>query len=114
LVDVYCYLLYEAGHWYAILVSDGFAHYTLYKVLLYTCVSLVLAYFLPKVKLLYDRVIKYYGLALYVIGYALGLLATVVIPALHENYAQNTAADYVALTVLAAFNVLVFFSRGIS
>ncbi|MDN4078891.1 DUF2339 domain-containing protein [Paenibacillus polymyxa] len=110
LVNVYLYLLYEAGHWYNIVVSDEFAHYTLYKVLLFTCVSLVLAYFLPKVKLLYDRVIKYYSLALYVIGYALALVVTVAIPTLHEDYAQNTAADYVALIVLVAFNVLVFFS----
>ncbi|MET3207388.1 UNVERIFIED_CONTAM: hypothetical protein ABIC26_000322 [Paenibacillus sp. PvR008] len=110
LVNVYGYLLYEAGHWYNILVPEGFTYYSFYKALLYTCVSLALAYSLPKVKLLYDRVIKYYSLALYVIGYALGLLVTVAVPTLHENYAQNTAADYVALVVLAAFNVLVFFS----
>lgn len=110
LVNVYLYLLYEAGHWYDIAVSDGFPHYILYKILLYTLVSLVLAYFLPKVKLLYDRIIKYYSLALYIIGYALGLLVTVTVPTLHDYYAQNTAADYVALVVLAAFNVLVFFS----
>ncbi|AET58000.1 hypothetical protein HPL003_06185 [Paenibacillus terrae HPL-003] len=110
LVNVYGYLLYEAGHWYNIIVPEGFTHYSFYKALLYTCVSLVLAYSLPKVKLLYDQVIKYYSLALYVIGYALGLLVTVAIPTLHDNYAQNTAADYVALVVLAAFNVLVFFS----
>ncbi|MFK4343096.1 MULTISPECIES: DUF2339 domain-containing protein [unclassified Paenibacillus] len=110
LVNVYGYLLYEAGHWYNIIVPEGFTHYSFYKALLYTCVSLVLAYSLPKVKLLYDQVIKYYSLALYGIGYALGLLVTVAIPTLHDNYAQNTAADYVALVVLAVFNVLVFFS----
>ncbi|MGG1615141.1 DUF2339 domain-containing protein [Paenibacillus sp. NRS-1781] len=110
LVNVYGYLLYEAGHWYNIIVPEGFTHYSFYKALLYTCVSLVLAYSLPKVKLLYDQVIKYYSLALYVIGYALGLLVTVAIPTLHDNYAQNTAADYVALVLLAVFNVLVFFS----
>lgn len=109
LVNTWFYLLFEAMHLYNRFVSYDFAQNAFYQGLLCALVTISLAYTLMKIKVLYDVIVKYYSLFLYGIGYIICLGVTITLPALSYDYSDNAAAEYIALGVLIAFNVLVFF-----
>ena len=110
LLNVWFYLMYEMGNLYNTWVPREFSHFGFYRLLLIASVTIALAYALSKVTMLYDRVVKYYGLSLYGIGYFLCLIITLSIPTLQSNYMYNSATEYIALGILIGFNILVFFS----
>ncbi|MDQ0089697.1 phosphopantetheine adenylyltransferase [Paenibacillus anaericanus] len=110
LANVWFYLLFEMGRFYQTLVPRDFAQYGFYRTLLIAFITMMLAYSLTKVSVLYDRLIKYYCLFLNVVGYFFCLCVTLFIPTLHSNYSQNSVADYLALVVLIGINVFVFIS----
>ncbi|CAM4300046.1 DUF2339 domain-containing protein [Paenibacillus macerans] len=110
LCNLWLYLVYEAGFVYDRLVPASMSHEALYKWLLIAAVTMVLAYALTKFRLLYDRFVKIYTLVLYSISYFICFIVTVALPALQEDAARNGAAEYIALIVLIAFNIIVFFS----
>ncbi|WP_339188883.1 DUF2339 domain-containing protein [Paenibacillus sp. FSL P2-0121] len=110
LLNFWIYGLYESGRLYHLVVPEDFAHRTFYNLLLSAVWTLVLAYVLPKVKVLYDTIVKYFVRLLFGIGYVICIVITVGLPSLQNNFAQNTAADYIALAVLIIFNIFVWFS----
>jgi hypothetical protein len=114
LANLWIYLIYESMHLYHQFVPESFKQYHFYEVMVLAFISIGLAYALTKVMLLYDRIVKYYGLFLYTVGCLIGLYVTIEIPLLNENMARNSYPEYLALGILIAFNALVFFSgRGL-
>ncbi|OAB40801.1 DUF2339 domain-containing protein [Paenibacillus glacialis] len=110
LLNVWFYFMYEMGDLYNTWVPIDFSHFDFYKTLLLASVTIALAYGLSKVKVLFDRVVKYYGMFLYGVGYLLCIMVTLTSPALQSDYTYNSATEYIALGILVGFNVLVFFS----
>lgn len=110
LLNFWTFILYESGRLYDWLVPQDFSHTLFYNWLLIALVSIVLAYVLPKVKVLFDRVVRYFTMFLYGIGYIICLAITVELPSLQSNFSQNNGADYIALGVLIVFNIFVWFS----
>lgn len=110
LINLWFYLLYEVGKGYELVMPLDHGLYDFYSMLLSAAITILLAYALTRVTILYDTVIKYYSLILYVVGYLLCLCVTFAIPSLNADYSKNTVAEYIALAILIAFNVFVFFS----
>ena len=110
LIHVWFYLLYEKNEIYDRLVSINLSHYDFYDGLLNALITIGLAYSLTKLKMLYDRAVKVYCLFLYIAGYLVCLYVTMTTPALEPEYALNSAEEYIALAILIAFNIFVFFS----
>jgi hypothetical protein len=110
LLNFWIYGLYETRRWYRLAVPEDFSHRTFYNLLLSALLTLVLAYVLPKMKVLYDTMVKYFVRFLFGIGYAICLVITVGLPSLQNELASNTGADYIALSVLIIFNIFVWFS----
>jgi uncharacterized membrane protein len=110
LANLWVYLLIESSKLYEHWVPYSLYHYDFYKIMLSAMITIGLAYGLSRTAVLYDRVVKYYSWFLYIVGYILCLVITIAVPALQRNYADNSAAEYLALVLLIGFNVLVFFS----
>ncbi len=110
LLNVWFYLMYVLGDFYNTWVPSDFSHFDFYNSLLTASITIALAYGLSKVNVLYDQVVKYYGMFLYGIGYLICIMVTLTAPALQSDYTYNSATEYIALGILVGFNVLVFFS----
>jgi uncharacterized membrane protein len=110
LLNFWAFLLYESGLLYKRLVPEDFTHVTFYRWVLAAVISIILAYVLPKVAVLFDKMVRYYAMFLYGVGYIICIGITVGLPSLEEGLAQNTAADYIALSLLIIFNIFVWFS----
>ncbi|HEY2494455.1 MAG TPA: DUF2339 domain-containing protein [Paenibacillus sp.] len=109
LVNTWLYLLYEATYLYYKFVPYDVVHYNFYQGLMSALLTIALAYTLMKITMLYDRIVKYYSLFLYGVGYIICLGVTMALPALSYDHSDNGAVEYIALGVLIGFNVLVFF-----
>lgn len=110
LLNFWFYGIYEFRRLYRLVMPEDFSHKTFYDLLLVALFTLVLAYVLPKVKVLYDMIVKYFVRFLFGIGYAICLVITVGLPSLQNQFSQNTGADYIALAILIIFNIFVWFS----
>jgi hypothetical protein len=110
LLNLWIYGLYESRRLYRLAVPEDFSHRTFYNLLLSAVLTIVLAYLLPKVKVFYDTIVKYFVRFLFGIGYAICIVITVGLPSLQNDLARNTGADYIALSVLIIFNIFVWFS----
>ncbi|WP_040950965.1 DUF2339 domain-containing protein [Gorillibacterium massiliense] len=110
LANLWLYLLYGVGRLYNAWVPRPFGHRGFYEEMLFACTTIALAYTLTKVPILYDRLVKYYCVFLYAVGYLICLDVTMHVPVLSPEYAQNTAEEYIALGLLIGFNGFVFFS----
>ncbi|MNZ71614.1 hypothetical protein D3C78_899790 [compost metagenome] len=110
LINIWFYLLYEAGKAYELIMPADHGLYDFYSALLNAAITMGLAYTLTRVRILYDNFIKYYSLSLYIVSYLLCIGVTLSIPSLDADYSQNTVANYIALGVLIGFNLFVFFS----
>ncbi|MCM3042227.1 DUF2339 domain-containing protein [Paenibacillus motobuensis] len=109
-INIWFYLLYEINRIYEALMPVDAILYSFYQWLLFAAITFGLAYGLSKAKILYDRVIRFYSRILYLIGYVLCLGVTLGMPALNTNAEYNSFENYLALVILIAFNVFVFFS----
>ncbi|WP_410770410.1 DUF2339 domain-containing protein [Fontibacillus sp. BL9] len=110
LVNFWLYLVYETGRIYKRIMPEGSELYDFYKILLIAAITLILAYAITKVAVLYDTFVKHYVRILYGFGYLACLAVTLTVPSLHADGAYNSAENYVALMILIGFNLLVFFS----
>ncbi|GGH31842.1 DUF2339 domain-containing protein [Paenibacillus segetis] len=110
LVNLWFYLLYELNQVYRLIVPQDFAQYGFYRTLLIAFITILLAYSVTKVNVLYDQFVKYYSLSLNMVGYFLCICVTLFIPTLQSDYSQNTLSHYLALFILIGFNVFVFLS----
>ncbi|MTH54699.1 DUF2339 domain-containing protein [Bacillus mangrovi] len=107
-VNVWIYLIYEAGRIYRENVPGDFEQYTFYGVMMYAFITVGLAYALPKITLLYDRYVRWFAVFLHGAGSLLGLFVTVLLPVMNPVLAENTFTEYMALILLLGFNVLIF------
>lgn len=112
LVNTYAYILYEALHLYDLYVPEAFTRAAFYRLLLSALLTLGLAYALPKIKVLYDAIVGYMVYGLSAIGYLICLGLTVGMHTLQADFAENTAADYIAFGLLLLFNLFVWQSGG--
>ncbi|WP_338779057.1 DUF2339 domain-containing protein [Metabacillus sp. FJAT-52054] len=110
LVNAWIYLLYESISLYQEQVPADFEQYRFYLLMMVAFITVGLAYALPKITLLYDRYVGYFGLVLHAIGCLIGLALTVSTPVLKAELAQNTFIEYLALVLLIGFNFLIFFT----
>mgnify|MGYP000294721304 CR=1 FL=1 len=110
LANLWIYCIYESTHLYQQWVPVRFVQYSFYETMLIAFITIGLAYALTKVMLLYDRIVKYYCLLLYTLGCFICLYVTLTIPTLQTDFAENSLIEYLALGLLIAFNVLIFFS----
>lgn len=111
-VNFYGYVVYEALRLYDRMVPEDIAHNAFYKLLLAGLLTSGLAYALPKVNVLYDRVVGIMVLVLHGIAYAVCIGITLGLPSLPEGWSRSTAADIVVLGLLILFNVFVWFSSA--
>ncbi|MFD1903382.1 DUF2339 domain-containing protein [Paenibacillus rhizoplanae] len=112
IVNFYGYVVYEALRLYDWMVPEDLAHNAFYKLLLAGLLTSGLAYALPKVNVLYDRVVGIMVLGLHGIAYAICIGITLGLPSLPEGWSGSTAADLVALGLLILFNVFVWFNSA--
>lgn len=112
IVNFYGYVVYEALRLYDWMVPEDMAHNAFYKLLLAGLLTSGLAYALPKVNVLYDKVVGIIVLVLHGIAYAVCIGITLGLPSLPEGWSGSTAADVAALGLLILFNVFVWFSSA--
>lgn len=110
LANVWIYLIHEIHDRYRAWVPGDMAHYDFYLLLLLAFATFALAFILMRAKLLYDRIVRNYSLFLYAAGCWMSFRVTLGIPAVEDGSVPGTAAEYIALLVLAAFHVLIFFT----
>jgi len=108
LANLWIFLLYETSNLFDHWISDDIYHYSYYKWMIASFVTIGLAYALTKVLLLYDRIVKYYCVFLFGVGCLLCLYMTTQIPVLQPSFAENRVEEYLALGLLIAYNLLIF------
>ncbi|MBU9722937.1 MULTISPECIES: DUF2339 domain-containing protein [Bacillaceae] len=108
--NLWFYMIYQSRYFYYEWVPVDFTHFSFYEWMMMSFLTIGLSYALTKIPLLYDRTVKYYCLVLYGIGSFLGLMVTMFLPTLQQEFSQNTTVEFLALGLLIVFNVLVFFS----
>ncbi len=104
-INLWYYLVYTTGR-----IFDSFVPYSyysyFYRLILAVSVTLVMAYCLPRIALLRDKTIYYFSLALYTIAVFAGIYINATIPLL-RGLPEDSFADYGALAVLAAYNLMI-------
>lgn len=110
IINLWFYFLYTSWKIYDHWIHYSFYHFDFYKLILTAFITIGLAYLLTKLPLLYDKIVHYFSLLLYVIGYILCLVITVSMPVLRPLYVDNSFLDYFALFILIGYNLFVLFS----
>lgn len=110
MINLWFYFLYTSWKIYDHWIQYNFYHFDFYKLILTAFITIGLAYTLKKVTLLYDKVVGYFSLFLYVIGYLICLVITVSMPLLRPDYVDNSYLDYFALFILISYNLFVLIS----
>jgi hypothetical protein len=110
LANVWIYLLYSGVKLYDYGIPYQLYHYEFYKMILVAFITIGLAYVFTKIPLIYDKVVRYYSLFLYGLGFLICLWLTISTPVLKANYADNTAFEYFSLGILISYNVFVLFN----
>lgn len=110
IINLWFYFLYTSWKIYDHWIQYNFYHFDFYKLILTAFITIGLAYTLKKVTLLYDKVVGYFSLLLYVIGYLICLVITVSMPLLRPDYVDNSYLDYFALFILISYNLFVLIS----
>lgn len=110
MINLWFYFLYTSWKIYDHWIQYNFYHFDFYKLILTAFITIGLAYTLKKVTLLYDKVVGYFSLFLYVIGYLICLVITVSMPLLRPDYVDNSYLDYFALFILISYNLFVLMS----
>jgi uncharacterized membrane protein len=106
LANLWVYLLFSADSLYRHYVP-GHYHYSLYRGLLASLVTFATGLFITGLPLLYDRVVRIMGAVLFGAGCLITFYLNLAWPALNPYATEQVAADYLALAVLIAFNLLV-------
>jgi uncharacterized membrane protein len=110
LVNVWIYLMYSGMELYDHLAPVQYDHFEFYKLTLAAFITVGTAFTLSKIPLLQDRIVTYYRMFLYIVGYLICLFITAFIPVLEPVFADNTFYHYLALGILIGFNLFVLFS----
>jgi len=109
-INCWLYLFVQIERLYTDWVPIQFVHYEFYEAMLVASMTIALAYTSMKIPVLYDRMIKYYSLTLYAIGYLICFYITLTIPTLELQFEQNSVFAYISLVVLISFHFLLYFS----
>lgn len=108
IVNLWLWLLHELKEGFDLLRGAGFPHPDFYQGLSAALATMGLAYALGRIRLLKDRVTAVLQGLFYGLGCFIGLAVTLTVPVLEETPHRNTAAEWVALLLLAGFNALAF------
>ncbi|MCQ4087966.1 DUF2339 domain-containing protein [Saccharibacillus sp. JS10] len=108
--NTWIYALYEAFYVYDLLRFPSDLHYLFYKMLLAAGVTALLSWAVTRFPSIQDRVIRVYAQIQYAVGCLIGIALMFTSPVLKSEWSENTLADYVALFVLLAVNILIFWS----
>lgn len=104
-VNVWFYLICASMRLFERFVALSY-YFHFYQSLLVAGVTMLMAYSLPRVPLVRDKVVEYLSYALYTFAICIVLYTNVTIPAL-QGLSGNTVAAYGALGVLVMFNLLI-------
>jgi hypothetical protein len=105
IINVWVYLMYECGRIFDFTMIAGH-HAVFYKHILMAMVTLAMAYGLPRLTLVMDKIVYYLCLAFYGIAVLLGTYINLTIPVLQGTMATQPV-EYGALAVLVAYNLLI-------
>ncbi|HWQ62707.1 MAG TPA: DUF2339 domain-containing protein, partial [Negativicutes bacterium] len=105
IVNVWAYLLYLSGRLFTFFAITGY-HAHFYQLILAAAITLAMAYCLPRLPLIADKVVYYlslgqYGAAVLLCGYI-----NLTMPVMRRVPAGDTA-EYGALAVLVGYNLLI-------
>jgi hypothetical protein len=105
IINVWVYLIYLSGRLFNFVTLTGYqAHF--YKHILVAVITLAMAYTLPRLPLIMDKVVYYFSLGQYGLAILLCSYINLTIP-LIKRLPGGEAAEYGALAVLIAYNLLV-------
>ncbi|GIO35406.1 hypothetical protein J41TS12_02670 [Paenibacillus antibioticophila] len=110
LVNIWFYTLYESGVMYERLMPYSSSLYDFFRLLLFACVTLVLAYALSSASVLRNAFMTYYSRSLYGIGYLMTIVVTLTLPALNPAGVPNGAENIAGLLILIALQAMVLLS----
>lgn len=110
LVNIWFYALYESGAMYERFMPYSSSLYDFFRLLLFACVTLVLAYALSSVSVLRNAFMTYYSRILYGIGYLIAIVVTLTLPALNPAGVPNGAENIAGLLILIALQAMVLLS----
>lgn len=110
ILNTWFYGMYEAFYLYDLLRSSSDTHYLFYKALLAAGVTALLSLGISRFPLIQDRITRAYALIQYGVSCLIGIALMLTVPVLHRDWSLNGAADYIALLVLLAVNVVIFWS----
>ena len=109
LVNFWFYLIYTFTKFYPLLnVEDQF--FGFYKYLGISVISITFGLVVTKVPMLEDRYLKYFAYGLLGLGDLICLYLTIVRPLLGPASTSHPALGYLALGLLIAYNILIFFN----
>lgn len=112
LMNIWFYLLYEGSNLYDMMIPQSFAYDDFYQPVLIAVLTLAAGYAFRNISLLYDRVVKWISIGLFVIADLIFLYLIAFVPTLHLNGGESgtQALEYLSLIILIAFNLFVLFS----
>ncbi len=113
LLNIWFYGLYEGLRLYDLVRGGAGDHYIFYKTLLAAAITALLSLGLSRFPLIRDRVTDTYALILYLIGCLIGVGLMLTTPVLDRELDLNGAGNYIALLVLLAVNILIFWSGNL-
>lgn len=114
LVNIWIYLIYSGSELYNYLTPADFAHDSFYKPVITAVLTLTAAYAFRNIPLLYDRVVKWISLVLFIIADLVFLYVTAFVPVFKLDGSGIgmgiKGIEVLSLLVLIAFNIFVFVS----
>ncbi|OWA35967.1 hypothetical protein B9G55_08805 [Saccharibacillus sp. O16] len=110
LLNLWFYALYEALRLYDAVRGDGGHHQAFYRTLLIAAITALLSIGLSRFTLIRDRIVDAYAFILYLLSCLMGVGLMLTNPVLEREAGLNGAGDYLALLLLLAANVLIFWS----
>ena len=87
--------------------------FNFYRLILVAIITMGLGLILLKIKFFYDKVVKVFSTVLYVIGSVICISLILAKPLLGYNFlnfVDNNFLEYLSLTILIAYNIIVIFS----
>ncbi|MBM7624256.1 DUF2339 domain-containing protein [Sporohalobacter salinus] len=105
--NAWIYLLYLGDKVYDNLISIT-ANSSFYYLLVIALISIGFAYLISKLKIIYDEVVKYFSIFLYLLGDIICLGINVALPVFLQP--QSQALKWFSLLVLIVYNLFVFFN----
>jgi hypothetical protein len=105
LINCWVYLSYSGLKLYDHWTPESIVYFDFYKMLLFAMIALFTGFVIPRIKLFADKVVRGFGICLYLLADIICLLLVLSTPILQADQAANGGADYLACGALALFNI---------